>query len=55
MKQLNNILNYVSRLAQMKSHDPEIYEKLVNHLVMFGFIGGSLFTLWITMLIILLK
>ena len=55
MKILINIFQYLDRLAKLKNHDPEIYKKLVNHLILFGFIGGSLTTLWIITLINLLK
>lgn len=55
MKKLFELLQYVSRLAELKKHDPEIYEKLVEHVAIFAAITGSLATLWILAVIYLLK
>ena len=51
---IENLMQYVGRLAALKSHDQEIYEKLVKHCIIFGIIVGSLATLWFLLVTYLL-
>ena len=54
MNWLTKLMGYVNRLALLKSHDEEMYEKLVNHCTILGIMSGSLGTLWILLIIFLL-
>lgn len=44
----------INDFADLKSKNPLVYGKLVNHCVVLGIVGGIILTLWIELITILL-